>query len=136
MGSLSISTCSVVVVACMKDSFLVSMPLVHSSKASLTSKDFLADCMRRLASVGKSVSDSHRSLFLSSSFPEDVWRCSLNISLRSHTNQRSLQLSNLNGDTFLSKTKLCACDTKPQHSRNRHYLQLHDDVSMRTPLSS
>ena len=39
-------------------------------------------------------------------------------------------------ETFLSKSKLCSCGTKPQHSGNHQYLQLHDDVSMRTPMPS
>ena len=33
---------------------------------------------------------------------------------------------------FLSKTRLCSCGTKPQHSGNPWYLQLHDDIIMRT----
>ena len=33
---------------------------------------------------------------------------------------------------FYQKLRICSCGTKPQHSRNHQYLQLHDDVIMRT----
>ena len=36
---------------------------------------------------------------------------------------------------FYQKLRLCSCGTKPQHSRNHWYLQLRDDVSIRTPMS-
>ena len=41
------------------------------------------------------------------------------------------------GETcFYQKLRLCSCGTKPLHSRNHQCLRLHDDVSMRTPMSS
>ena len=39
-------------------------------------------------------------------------------------------------DTFYQKHRLYSCGTKPQHSGNHWCLQLHDDISMRTPMSS
>ena len=37
---------------------------------------------------------------------------------------------------FYQKLRLCSCGTKPYHSRNHWYQQLHDDIRMRTPMSS
>ena len=37
---------------------------------------------------------------------------------------------------FYQKLRLCSCGTKPQHSRNHWCIQLCDDLSMRTPMSS
>ena len=37
---------------------------------------------------------------------------------------------------FYQRLRLCSCGTKPQHSGNHRCRGLHDDVIMRTPMSS
>ena len=42
---------------------------------------------------------------------------------------------NMGSDRFLSTIKLCSCGTKIQHSINHQYLQLYDDIIMRTVIA-
>ena len=39
-------------------------------------------------------------------------------------------------DTYYQILRLCSCGTKPQHSGNHWCRRLHDDVIIRTPMSS
>ena len=37
---------------------------------------------------------------------------------------------------FYQSLRLCSCGTKPQHSGNHQCRRLHDDIIMRTPMTS
>ena len=49
-------------------------------------------------------------------------------------------MNSMPSDTFLSMFRLCSCGTKPQRSKNHHFVmmsswepQCHHDIIMRTP---